>query len=128
MDIVGLLFLLASGAAVAYGVAMILKQIKWDKLKNLVRKVAKKITDKVTHIMATVFANKIAQGFFATLFGIKGLVFYRMVVIWDKAKKIVYNEEKEEFKSLSEIADEAIREYVETAGEWAIESAIESAD
>ena len=41
--------------------ANLIKRIKWKELKNLVQRVAKGITDKVTHIGASVFSDKIAD-------------------------------------------------------------------
>jgi len=56
------LFLLALFiGSIIYGDANLIKPIKWKELKNLIQRVVKGIKDKVTHIFASVFSDKIAD-------------------------------------------------------------------
>ncbi len=127
--IIGLILLLLGGATVVYGIAKVLGSINWEKLKDLIRDVAKSISSavqKAAHLFVSVFVKKIAVGFLDALFGAKGLAYYMFASIWNKAQRIIYNEKKKEFNSLSEIRDGSIRESVEQFGSWALETALES--
>ena len=112
----------------SYGVAKVIEAIDWEALKNLVRRITRGISaavQKAAHLFVAVFTKKIAAGFLEALFGATGMTFYRLATVWNKAQRIVYNEEKEQFNSLTDIRDSSIRQAVNTTGQWAIETALE---